>query len=66
VKRETFSCHPRGSDHIANILESSAGKFSEPGALHLTRRTDLLDLAVGTPGIFSIYESRAMTDQETR
>ena len=56
--------HVVGSDYIANILESRARKLPEPGALHLTRRTDLLDLAVGTPDL-SIYERRSTTDKET-
>ena len=46
-----------GSDYIANILESRKRKLPEPGALHLTRRTDLLELSVEPPDI-TIYESR--------
>lgn len=53
-----------GSDYIANILESRARKLPEPGALHLTRRADLLDLSVGAPDL-SIYESRTTTNKET-
>ena len=53
-----------GSDYIANILESRARKLPEPGALHLTRRTDLLDLAVAAPDL-SIYETHSATDKET-
>jgi hypothetical protein len=47
--------HVIGSDYIANILESRARKLPEPGALHLTRRTDLLDLSVPAPDL-SVYE----------
>ena len=52
-----------GSDYIANILESRARKLPEPGALHLTRRADLLDLSVEAPDL-SIYESRTTIDKE--
>ena len=51
------------SDYIANILESRARKLPEPGALHLTRRADLLDLSVEAPDL-SIYESRTTIDKE--
>lgn len=61
---DALKLHVVGSDYIANILESRARKLPEPGALHLTRRTDLLDLAVGTPDL-SIYERRSTTDKET-
>jgi transposase len=53
-----------GSDYIANILESRARKLPEPGALHLTRRTDLLDITVEAPDL-SIYESKTTTTRET-
>jgi len=46
-----------GSDYIANILECRARKLPEAGALHLTRRADLLDLSVAAPDL-SIYEPR--------
>ena len=45
-----------GSDYIANILESRARKLPEPGALHLTRRSDLLDLCVEAPDL-SVYDT---------
>ena len=56
--------HAVGSDYIANILESRARKLPEPGALHLTRRSDLLDISVEAPDL-SIYESRSTTNKET-
>ena len=46
-----YSC-----EYIANILEMRARETSEPGALHLTRRQDLLDLEIAAPD-FSPYES---------
>jgi hypothetical protein len=47
---EAFSC-----DYIANLLEQRGRKLPEPGALHLTRREDLLDITVANPDL-SIYE----------
>lgn len=61
---DALQLHAVGSDYIANILESRARKLPEPGALHLTRRTDLLDLAVAPPDL-SIYESESTTNKET-
>lgn len=46
---EAFSC-----EYIANILEMRARFQSEPGALHLTRKTDLLDLTIESPDL-SLY-----------
>jgi len=41
---QAFSC-----EYIANLLEQRARKLPEPGALHLTRRQDLLELTVEKP-----------------
>jgi len=47
-----YSC-----DYIANLIEQRT-RFSEPpGALHLTRAADLLDLEIGEPDI-SVYSKR--------
>jgi len=43
------------SEYIANILEQRARKLPEPGALHLSRREDLLDLELPDPDL-SIYD----------
>lgn len=43
------------SEYIANILEQRARRLPEPGALHLTRREDLLDLELPEPDL-SIYD----------
>jgi transposase len=51
---QAFSC-----EYIANILEQRQRILPEPGALHLTRRQDLLDLDMPEPDL-SIYE----TDEE--
>jgi transposase len=48
---QAFSC-----EYIANLLEQRARSLPEPGALHLTRRSDLLDLEVQPPDL-SIYQS---------
>jgi transposase len=52
-----------GSDYIANILESRARKLPEAGALHLTRRTDLLDITVEAPDL-SIYDRHPSKEKE--
>jgi len=44
------------SEYIANLLEQRARLKPEPGALHLTRREDLLDLSVEQPDL-SIYQN---------
>lgn len=43
------------SEYIANILEQRERKLPEPGALHLTRRQDLLDLDLTEPSL-AIYD----------
>ena len=43
---EAFSC-----EYVANLLESRARALPEPGALHLTRRTDLLELELEEPDL---------------
>ena len=54
---DAMNLHAIGSDYIANILQSRARKLPEPGALHLTRRADLLDIAVEAPDL-SIYDQK--------
>ena len=46
---QAFSC-----EYIVNLLEQRTRRLPEPGALHLTRREDLLDLTVESPDL-SIY-----------
>jgi transposase len=50
---QAFSC-----EYIANLLESRQRLLPEPGALHLTRRQDLLDLEMPEPDL-SAYEPAA-------
>jgi len=47
---QAFSC-----EYIANLCEQRTRKLPEPAALHLTRRSDLLDLEVKPPDL-SIYQ----------
>ena len=46
---QAFSC-----EYIANLLEQQARPWVEPGALHLTRQQDLLDLDLPAPDL-SLY-----------
>jgi transposase len=48
---QAFSC-----EYIANLCEQRSRRLPEPGALHLTRREDLLDLEVEQPDL-SIYQN---------
>jgi transposase len=52
--QDAFSFQAFSCEYIANLLEQRARKLPEPGALHLTRRQDLLELDVDKPDI-SIY-----------
>lgn len=52
---DAFVCQAFGCHYIANILEQRERILPEPGALHLTRRQDLLDLDMPEPDL-SIYE----------
>ena len=45
-----YSC-----EYIANILEMRGRETTEPGALHLTRRHDLLEIEIAPPDL-SLYE----------
>ena len=56
LQYQAFSC-----EYIANILEQRARKLPEPGALHLTRREDLLELDLPQPDL-SIYEPNDQPD----
>ncbi len=47
---KAFSC-----DYIANLLEQRSRQIKEPGALHLTRNSDFLDLTINRPNL-SIYD----------
>ncbi len=53
---QAFSC-----EYIANILQQRQNPAQEPGALHLTRQQDLLDLDLPAPDL-SLYDRK--TDPE--
>jgi transposase len=59
---DAFVFHAFSCEYIANLLEQRARKRSEPSALHLTRRQDLLDLAIQTPDM-DIY-NRSLTPKQ--
>lgn len=49
---KAYSC-----EYIANILEQRARQLPEPGALHLTRASDLLELDMPEPDL-SVYQPK--------
>jgi hypothetical protein len=53
---DAFSFQAFSREYIANLLEQRANLLPEPGALHLTRREDLLEIDVQQPDL-SIYEN---------
>ncbi len=53
---DAFVFQAFSSEYIANLLEQKARTPKEPGALHLTRREDLLDIDVEPPDM-SIYQA---------
>jgi transposase len=50
---QAFSC-----EYIANLCEQRTRSLPEPGALHLTRRADLLELEVQQPDL-SVYQKES-------
>ena len=59
--QDGIAFHAYSCEYIANILEMRARALPEPGALHLTRRQDLLDIEIAAPDL-SPYE---IDDDET-
>jgi hypothetical protein len=55
---QAFSC-----EYIANLLEQRARVLPEPGALHLTRRQDLLEITVEKPDM-EIYNKSIKKSEE--
>ena len=53
---DAFFFQAFSSEYIANICEQRSRSRPEPGALHLTRREDLLELEVENPDL-SIYQN---------
>jgi hypothetical protein len=54
--------HAYSADYIANILEQRERKLPQPGALHLTRQSDLLELDLPEPDL-SVYEPKPQGGQ---
>ncbi len=59
---DAFTFHAFSCEYIANILEQRNRFMPEPGALHLTRSQDLLNLTIEKPDL-SIYNTN--TKKET-
>lgn len=57
------ACHFQAfsSEYIANLLESRTRTLPEPSPLHLTRRSDLLDLELPEPDL-SLYDDHDEDD----
>ena len=51
---DAIACHAYSSQYIENILQQRARPQPQPGPLHLTRRTDLLDLEL-PPADLTLY-----------
>lgn len=60
---DAMKLHVVGADYIANILECRARKLPEPGPLHLTRRSNLLDLKIQGPDL-SVYDLKPLSKKE--
>ncbi len=58
---EAYSC-----EYIANLLEARTRTLPEPGALHLTRRADVLDLTLPEPdlGLYTTGHERTRDQQQ--
>jgi len=57
---QAFSC-----EYIANLLQQRQHPPQEPGALHLTRQQDLLELELPAPDL-SLYDSKNHPDSSTQ
>jgi hypothetical protein len=54
---DCFTFNAFSSEYIANILEARTRMLPEPGALHLTRSQDLLELDIVEPDL-SFYDTK--------
>ena len=59
---DAFLFQAFSSEYIANILEQRNRQVEQPGALHLTRNSDLLDIEIESPDM-TIYKTRGKTDE---
>jgi transposase len=65
VKRamdDAFLFQAFSSEYISNILEQRNRPVEQPGALHLTRNSDLLDIEIETPDM-NIYKTRGKSNE---
>ncbi len=60
---DAFHFQAFSSEYIANLCEQRSRRLPEPGALHLTRREDLLDLDVEQPDL-SVYQNKTQGEPE--
>ncbi len=58
VLRDCLELQAFNADYVANLLEQRQRILPEPGALHLTRAQDLLELELQEPDL-SVYEPKA-------
>ena len=61
---DAHALHAYSCEYIANLLDQRQRFLPEPGALHLTRQSDLLELDLPAPDL-SVYEPKAPTPHET-
>jgi transposase len=59
---DAFLFQAFSSEYITNILEQRNRQVEQPGALHLTRNSDLLDIEIESPDM-NIYKIRGKTDE---
>lgn len=59
---DAFLFQAFSSEYIANILEQRHRQVKQPGALHLTRNSDLLDIEIESPNM-NIYKTRGERDE---
>ncbi|WP_233248509.1 hypothetical protein [Desulfonatronum sp. SC1] len=55
--RDAFEYKAFSCEYVANIIEQRTRSLHQPGALHLTRGEDLLDLEVKAPDL-SLYTQK--------
>lgn len=60
---DAFFFEAFSSEYIANLLEQRRRLPKEPGALHLTRKEDLLDIRLQNPDL-SVYENQGKDDDK--
>jgi transposase len=53
---DAFACQAFSCEYIANILEQRQRILPQPGALHVTRRQDLLEIEIPDPDL-SMYDA---------